>query len=134
MRGYWKFTVYTPNAGESTKRMGESISTYGGVDFLRCGNGRNLVHAFYRYPQQAFLNNLYRTENSDGQSCVGHWSECLMRLEVSNASKLFSRFQIHGNRLVKLCMTCKIYAICFGSQTVETIKKLINLVSAIINS
>lgn len=39
----------TPNAGESTKSMGKSIPTYGGVDFLRFGDGSYLGHAFCRY-------------------------------------------------------------------------------------
>lgn len=29
-------------------------------------------------------------------------------LVVSNTSKLFGRFQMHGNRVVKICMLCKI--------------------------
>lgn len=33
-----------------------------------------------------------------------------MRLVVSNTSKLYGRFQIHGNRMVKINMICKIYS------------------------
>lgn len=35
--------------------------------------------------------------------------ECSKRLVISNASKLFGRFQIHVNRVTKICMICKIY-------------------------
>lgn len=62
--------------------------------------------------------------------CVGHLSEYAMCPVVSNTSKLFVKFQIHGYRVVRMCMIC----ICFVLQTVERVEQMINLVSTIIRS
>lgn len=80
--------------------MGEAI-----FSTLKTGEFKSCLWYLNKYFQKLYT----ARKTAVVKLCVGHWSECSMRLVVSNTSKLFGRFQIRGNRVVNIGMICKIY-------------------------
>lgn len=64
------------------------------------------------------------------QSWSNNRFKCSIRLVVLNTLTQFGRFQIHGNRVIKICMICKIYDL-FEFKTVEPVHLIIIILSAI---